>query len=96
MLDFKSKLKVFGKLMVSDPNESAIHEKIVLNYLISDRCITIDFMKAKTSLSEDAILSVFENLDQKELFEYDRQLRCLRISKFKIHPCRKPILTMAE
>jgi len=90
MTDFKTKLKQFGKLMVSDPNNFAIQEKIVLDYLLCDRCITIKFIKERTRLSEKAILNVFENLEKKELIEYDRYLGCLRICNFKKYQFSMP------
>ncbi len=83
MANFRSKLKMFGKLMGSDVNKSAAEEKTVLNFLLSERCITIDDIIERTGLSESAALSAFENLDKKELIEYDRQSRCLRICSFK-------------
>lgn len=96
MTNFKNKLKLFGKLMVSDPNNFAIQEKIVLDYLLCNRCITIEFIKERTRLSEKAIINVFENLDKKELIEYDRYLRCLRICNFKKYQFVMPVEKLAE
>lgn len=90
MTNFKTKLKQFGKLMVSDPNTFAVQEKIVLDYLLCNRCISIEFIKERTRLSEKAILNVFENLEKKELIEYDRYLGCLRICNFKKYKFSMP------
>jgi len=96
MTNFKTKLKQFGKLMVSDPNHFAIQEKIVLDYLLCNRCISIEFVKEKSRLSEKAILNVFENLEKKELIEYDRQLGCLRICNFKKYKFSMPADELVE
>lgn len=96
MTDFKSKFKMFGKLMISDIDKCAVQEKIVLNYVLTNRTITLDFMKENTRLSEGAILNAFENLDNKELIEYDRQQKCLRIRNFKKFHSRKTDETFVE
>jgi hypothetical protein len=96
MTDFKTKLKLFGKLMVSDVNHFAEQEKIVLDYLLCKRCITIEFIKERTKLSEKTIINAFENLDKKELIEYDRYLRCLRIINFKKYNYSKPVENLVQ
>lgn len=87
---------MFGKLMGSDMNQRAADEKIVLNYLLSDRCVTIGYIRERTGLSENAALSAFENLDKKELIEYDRQSMCLRICNFKPSHQHQPEAIFSE
>ena len=82
--------------MGSDVNKNAAAEKTVLNYLLSDRCVTIGNIKERTGLSESAVLSAFENLDKKELIEYDRQSMCLRICSFKTNHQHQPVEIFSE